>query len=115
MQKGNIQIYESENGKDIHVKVDKESLWLDAHLIASLFNVKRPTIVKHIQNIYKSEELNEKALTEGFLSIISQYSRSFALLSKYDSDELSTENLNKDIIYTINYSNQNKSNNIIIQ
>lgn len=55
-----IQIYKTENGKDILVKVDKESLWLDAHLIASLFNVKRPAVVKHIQNIYKSEELIEK-------------------------------------------------------
>ena len=42
-------------------------------------------------------------LTDGFLSIISHYSKSFELLSKYDTEELSLENLNKEIIYVINY------------
>jgi hypothetical protein len=46
----------------------------------------------------------QKVLTEGFLTIISDYSKSFELLSKYDSEELSTEGLNKDIIYVINYN-----------
>jgi death-on-curing family protein len=59
MQKGEIQIYKTEKGADIQVKLDNETVWLDSHLIASLFNVKRPAIVKHIQNIYKSNELNE--------------------------------------------------------
>jgi len=57
MQKGEIQIYKSPNGTDIQVKLDNETVWLDAHLIAMLFDVNRPAIVKHIQNIYKSGEL----------------------------------------------------------
>ena len=59
MQKGEIEIYRTSNGTDIQVKLDKETIWLDAHLIATLFEVNRPTIVKHIQNIYKAGELNE--------------------------------------------------------
>lgn len=60
--------------------------------------------LKHQIDLLNQNALDErKVLTDGFLAIISKYSRSFELLSKYDSDELSTENLNKNIIYTINY------------
>jgi hypothetical protein len=59
MQRGDIQIYKSPNGTDIQVKLDNETVWLDAHLIAILFDVNRPAIVKHIQNIFKSGELEQ--------------------------------------------------------
>lgn len=59
MQKGEIQIYKTQTGTEIQVKLDKDTIWLDAHLIATLFDVNRPAIVKHIQNIYKSGELDE--------------------------------------------------------
>lgn len=45
----------------------------------------------------------QKAFTDGLLSIISHYAKSFALLDKYDRDELSSENLSSDIIYVISY------------
>jgi death-on-curing family protein len=52
-----------------------------------------------------TEELfqTQKTLTDGILSIISHYSKSFELLEKYDKDELSSDNLNKDLIYVISY------------
>ena len=53
-------IYQDKN-KKIEVQVKEETLWLDAHQIAFLFDVQRPAIVKHIRNIYKSGELNEKS------------------------------------------------------
>ena len=58
-----------------------------------------------------NEELYEtqKVLTDGFLSIISHYSKSFELLEKYDKDSLSSENLNKDVIYIINYDDVKKA------
>lgn len=58
-----------------------------------------------------NEELFEtqKILTDGFLSIISHYSRSFELLEKYDKDDLSSENLSKDVIYVINYEDVKKT------
>lgn len=46
----------------------------------------------------------QKTLTDGLLLIISHYSKSFELLNKYDKDELSSENLSKDLIYVINYN-----------
>jgi death-on-curing family protein len=59
MQRGEIQIYKSPKGTDIQVKLDNNTVWLDAHLIAILFDVNRPAIVKHIQNIYKAGELEQ--------------------------------------------------------
>ncbi|GAA4842253.1 virulence RhuM family protein [Algivirga pacifica] len=46
---------------------------------------------------------NQKEITTGFLEIISNYTRSFELLSKYDNEELTTSGLNEEIIYVINY------------
>jgi len=61
INKGKIAIYRAPTGPEIQVKLEKETVWLDAHLIAKLFGVNRPAIVKHINNIYKSGELNKKS------------------------------------------------------
>jgi prophage maintenance system killer protein len=55
-----IEIFKTkDNQAEVKVRFEQETVWLDAHMIASLFTVNRPAIVKHIQNIYKSEELLE--------------------------------------------------------
>jgi len=59
--KGEIIIYKTRQGPEIRVKFEKDTVWLDAHLIARLFDVNRPAIVKHINNIYKTAELNKKS------------------------------------------------------
>ncbi len=46
---------------EIELNYKENSLWLDAHKIANLFNVQRPAIVKHIGNIYKSSELDKNS------------------------------------------------------
>jgi death-on-curing family protein len=61
IKKGKIVIYRSQQGPEIQVKLEKDTVWLDAHLIAQLFNVNRPAIVKHINNIYRSGELDKKS------------------------------------------------------
>lgn len=61
MNKGNIEIYKTKTGIEVEVKFHSDTLWLDAHIIAQLFNVNRPAIVKHIQNIYKTGELDENS------------------------------------------------------
>lgn len=59
MQKGEIELYKTISGTEIQVKLYNDTVWLDAHLIAALLDVNRPAIVKHIQNIYKSRELDQ--------------------------------------------------------
>jgi death-on-curing family protein len=46
---------------------------------------------------------NQKQIAEGFLSIISHYSKSFELLNKYDTEGLSMDGLDEEVIYQINY------------
>jgi len=60
-KKGEIVIYKSPTGPEIQVKLEKDTVWLDARLIAKLFDVNRPAIVKHINNIYRSGELEKKS------------------------------------------------------
>ena len=60
-KKGEIVIYKSPSGPEIQVKLEKNTVWLDAHLIAKIFDVNRPAIVKHINNIYKTGELGKKS------------------------------------------------------
>ena len=61
MQKGEVQIFTTATGNEIEVKLKKDTVWLDAHVIAKLFEVKRPAIVKHIANVYKSGELEKES------------------------------------------------------
>lgn len=60
-QKGEIVIYKSRGGPEIQVKLQENNVWLDAHLLAKLFDVNRTVIVKHINNIYKTNELSKKS------------------------------------------------------
>lgn len=60
MIKGEIEIYTTDKGTEIQVKLEQDTVWLDAHMMADLFGVQRPAIVKHINNIYKSNELSKE-------------------------------------------------------
>ena len=58
----NILFYSDENGQTkVEVVLQDENVWLNVNAIANLFNVQRPAIIKHINNIYNDEELNKKA------------------------------------------------------
>ena len=54
----NILFYSGENGQTkVEVILQDENVWLNVNAIATLFDVQRPAIVKHINNIYNEEEL----------------------------------------------------------
>ena len=60
LNKGEIIIYQtSKNEIELRVLLKEETVWLDAHQISQIFGVNRPAIVKHINNIYKTGELDE--------------------------------------------------------
>ena len=55
-----IVFYEDENNNTkVEVRLQDEDVWLNVNAIADLFNVQRPAITKHINNIYIDEELKE--------------------------------------------------------
>ncbi len=58
----NILFYSDENGQTkIEVVLQDDDVWLNVNAIANLFNVQRPAIVKHINNIYSDDELKKTA------------------------------------------------------
>lgn len=59
-QKGEIVIYKTaKNEVRLDVRMENETVWLDAYQMAQVFGVNRPAVVKHINNIYKTGELKE--------------------------------------------------------
>ena len=61
--KNEIIIYQTDElSEHIEVKIDeeKETVWLTQQQIAHLFGIQRPAITKHLGNIFKSGELDEK-------------------------------------------------------
>ena len=74
-----IEIYSSQDGSiQLKVKLENDTVWLTQSQMAELFGVDRTSIVRHIRNIYKSEELdqnstcakNAQVRTEGNRSIL---------------------------------------------
>lgn len=57
-----LLFYKSEDGSiQLNVRLEKDTVWLTQSQMANLFGVDRTVIVRHIRNIYKSEELCEDA------------------------------------------------------
>ena len=60
--KKNILFYNDEEGNiQIEVLLENEDVWLNAESLSTLFNIDRSGIVRHINNIYKDEELSENS------------------------------------------------------
>ena len=58
----NILFYSDEEGNTkVEVLLENEDVWLNTETLASLFNIDRSGIVRHINNIYKDEELDENS------------------------------------------------------
>ncbi len=55
---GEIVIYQTEDGQaSLEVNLVEETVWLDAHQMAKLFQRDRTVIVRHVRNIYQTGEL----------------------------------------------------------
>lgn len=62
MEKNQIVIYQTEDGQiQIDVRLENETVWLTQAQMAELFQTDRTSIVRHINNIYKVEELDREA------------------------------------------------------
>lgn len=58
-------LYQSENtNKSIEVLYDNEDFWLTQKTMGELFNVAENNITYHLQNIFKSGELNKDSVTQ---------------------------------------------------
>jgi len=55
---GEIVLYKAKDGRtSLDVRLDQDTVWLDAHQMATLFGRDRTVIVRHIRNIYTTKKL----------------------------------------------------------
>lgn len=58
---GEVVLYRAaDGGPALDVRLEQESVWLDAHQMAELFGRDRTVIVRHIRNIYATGELQRE-------------------------------------------------------
>ncbi len=58
---GEIVVYQPDEITRLEVRLDAETVWLTQIQIATIFNVGRPAVTKHINNIYTCGELDESS------------------------------------------------------
>lgn len=94
----NIIIYQAPNGA-IELKGDfeKETIWASQSQIANIFEVDRTVISKHIKNIFKDKELDEKLVSAKFAHTTPHG----AMQGKTQTKEVQYYNL--DIILAVGY------------
>ena len=62
MEQNKIIIYQTEDGQtQIDVRMENETVWLTQAQMAELFQTDRTSIVRHVNNIYKVEELDRES------------------------------------------------------
>ena len=91
-----IIIYEDGN-IELTATVENESVWLSQKQIAELFSVQRPAITKHLSNIFKSAELDEKVVC----SILEHTTKHGAIENKKQTKKTKLYNL--DTIISVGY------------
>ena len=58
-EKNQIILYQPNDTISLEVRLDNETVWLSQTQMSELFDVNRTSIVKHIKNIYATDELEE--------------------------------------------------------
>lgn len=90
-----IIIYQTEDGQtQIDVRMENETVWLTQAQMAELFNTDRTSIVRHINNIYKVEELDREATCAKIAQVQIEGSRSVTRTIPY---------FNLDMIISVGY------------
>lgn len=79
-------IFTSTAGKEsIEVRYEDETIWLSQKMMATLFDVKIPTINVHLKNIYESGELTREATIRKFLIVRTEGNRDVSRNLEYYS------------------------------
>ena len=58
-EKNQIILYQPNDTISLEVRLENETVWLSQTQMSELFDVNRTSIVKHIKNIYATDELEE--------------------------------------------------------
>lgn len=82
MEKDEIILYQPNETIKLEVRVEEDTVWLTQQQMALLYGVDRTVIVKHIGNIYKTNELQEISTCAKFAQVQSEGGRN--VLRKYN-------------------------------
>lgn len=94
--KNEIILFEDQNVR-LEVNLKDETVWLTQEQMARLFDKDRKTITRHIQNIYKDGELEEKSVC------------SFFEHTAKDGKKYNTQFYNLDMIISVGYRVKSKN------
>jgi len=96
--KNEIIIYQTaDKNVQVEIQFEHETFWLTQQQIADLFGTQRPAITKHLQNIFKSGELDEKVVS----SILEHTTQHGAIKGK--TQEVKVKYYNLDVVLSIGY------------
>ena len=93
-----IVIYQTDNGQTaIDVRMENETVWLTQAQMATLFQKDRTVIGRHIRNVFKEGELDEKVVCANF----AHTTQHGAIIGKQQRQEVMLYNL--DVIISVGY------------
>ena len=93
-----ILLYTTPNGGvKVEIYLQHDTIWLTQQKIADLFGVQRPSVTKHLKNIFESGELKEEVVS----SILEHTTQHGALMGK--TQETITKYYNLDAIISVGY------------
>ncbi|MDR3094928.1 MAG: virulence RhuM family protein [Bacteroidales bacterium] len=92
-----IVLYQPDHSVHLEVRLENETVWLTQAQIALLFGTQRPAITKHLGNIFKSGELEEKEVS----SILEHTTTHGAIAGKTQIQQVKIYNL--DAILSVGY------------
>lgn len=93
-----ILLYTTPNGGvKVEIYLQHDTIWLTQQKIADLFGVQRPSVTKHLKNIFESGELKEEVVS----SILEHTTQHGALMGK--TQETITRYYNLDAIISVGY------------
>ncbi|MDY0315899.1 MAG: RhuM family protein [Bacteroidales bacterium] len=96
--KNEIIIYQAdEQETQVEIQFEQETFWLTQQQIADLFGTQRPAITKHIGNIFKSGELDEKVVS----SILEHTTQHGAIKGK--KQKTNVKHYNLDLVLSVGY------------
>ncbi|BAV09535.1 Fic/DOC family protein [Filimonas lacunae] len=98
MENGSILIYQSSDGQTaIDVTLENDTLWLTQKQIAELFGTQRPAITKHLNNLFKTNEIEENSV------------RSILEHTATDGKKYETKYYNLDAVLSVGYRVNSKN------
>jgi len=95
LSNGEVLVYEAPNGEvRVHVRLERETVWLTQEQMSGLFGRERSVITKHIRNVFKEGELQPEATCAKFAQVQSEGGRTVTR---------EVDHYNLDVIISVGY------------